>query len=38
MNNAANDAFITRLFFDPAGVQNFELVHSEKQVRIYRVK
>ncbi len=38
LNKAANEAFVTKLFFAPDAIQNFELVYSNKQVRVYKVK
>ena len=38
MNKAANDAFVTKIFFDSDNIKNFDLVYSNKQIRILRVK
>ncbi len=38
LNKAANDTFITKLFFDIENIQHFELVYSNKQVRVFKVK
>ena len=38
MNNAANSTFIVKLFFDTENTEHFDLVYSNKEVRIFKVR